>query len=201
VETRELREDLLEHESLGDCIRINICYGQVRELGPLGSKDVVVTDVAVALVVLGDDELLLLNVLSDITLNMVTYQSIIIEIDIPVVVLVGVKANSPISFNDEVNLGHITLLEQDIAIGLVSFEPSRHQAESHLVDEVVVELPTSIEESLERIPFDDIVEEEISHDELLDPVRDRVKVLLLLKEHFAAIHVPIVAEVSLNLLL
>jgi len=201
VETRELCEDLLEHESLGDCIRINICYGQVRELGPLGSKDVVVTDVAVALVVLGDDELLLLNVLSNITLNMVTYQSIIIEIDIPVVVLVRVKADSPITGDDEVDFGHIALFKQDVPVSLACFIPSWHETKGHLVDKVRIELFAAVEESFERSSNDDIAEQELSHDELLDPVRDGVKVLLLFKEDFAAILIPVVTEVSLDLLL
>ena len=201
MQTRELGEDLLEHELLGDSVRVNRGDGHVRELGSLGGKDVVVADVAEALVLLGDHKLLLRDVLRKITLVQVADKGIIIEVDIPVVVLVRVKADSPITSDDEVDFGHIALFKQDVPVSLACFIPSWHESEGHLVDKVRIELFAAVEESFERSSNDDIAEQELSHDELLDPVRDGVKVLLLFKEDFAAILIPVVTEVSLDLLL
>jgi hypothetical protein len=38
----------------------------------------------------------------------------------------------------------------------------------------------------------------VRHDELLDPVRDRIEVLALLEQDFAAVVVPVVSEVVLD---
>ena len=150
---------------------------------------------------LGDHKLLLRDVLRKITLVQVADKGIIIEVDIPVVVLVRVKADSPITSDDEVDFGHIALFKQDVPVSLACFIPSWHESEGHLVDKVRIELFAAVEESFERSSNDDIAEQELSHDELLDPVRDGVKVLLLFKEDFAAILIPVVTEVSLDLLL
>jgi len=61
-------------------------------------------------------------------------------------------------------------------------ETARHEAESDLVDEVRIKLLAGSEEITEgRLVVDDIIEEESSHDKLLDPMWNSVKVLLLLE--------------------
>ena len=58
----ELGEDCFEHEVLRNSKCLNIADGHVLILRALGSKNIIVTDVAKALVVLSNRDLLLADV-------------------------------------------------------------------------------------------------------------------------------------------
>mmetsp|Transcript_921 Transcript_921/g.1265 ORF Transcript_921/g.1265 Transcript_921/m.1265 type:complete len:375 (+) Transcript_921:304-1428(+) len=194
VQARELGEDVLEHEVLRDGERLHVFNRNVLVLTALRGEDIVVADVAVALVVLGDLNLLLPDVLlpRQVLLTLIKLSKALY------IVFVRVVTDGPLAVHNEVNLSDVALLVEDVTVFRDGVEAARHEAKGHLVDEVGVEFAAHAEEVAEAGPIDDVVEQEVRHDELLDPVRDRIEVLALLEQDFAAVVVPVVSEVVLD---
>lgn len=182
---------------LRDGERLHVTDGHILVLGTLGGEHVVVTDIAVALVMLGDHDFLLADVL-------LAWQVLVTLVHLAEalhVVLVGVVADSPLTIDDEVNLGDVTLFVKNVSVSRVGLEASRHEAKSDLVDEVRVKLFSNVEELAEAFTANDVIEEEVRHDELLDPVGNRIEIIALLKKDLTPVLVPVPAEVALDLLL
>mmetsp|Transcript_36605 Transcript_36605/g.44711 ORF Transcript_36605/g.44711 Transcript_36605/m.44711 type:complete len:375 (-) Transcript_36605:1047-2171(-) len=194
VQARELGEDVFEHEVLRDGERLHVFNRNVLVLTALRGEDIVVADVAVALVVLGYLNLLLPDVLlpRQVLLTLIKLSKALY------IIFVRVVTDGPLAVHNEVNLSDVALLVEDVAVFRDGVEAARHEAKGHLVDEVGVEFAAHAEEVAEAGPIDDVVEQEVRHDELLDPVRDRIEVLALLEQDFAAVVVPVVSEVVLD---
>ena len=110
-----------------------------------------------------------------------------------------VVTNSPLTFNDEINFSHIALLVEDETVSSVSLKVAWHEAKCDLVNKVRVEFCSDVEEACEAALNDNIFEEEMRHDELLDPMRNGIKVLALLEQHLTSILIPVPVEVKLNI--
>ena len=144
---------------------------------PLRGEHIIVTDIAKALVVFGNRDFLLRNIF--LAWHVL---SLLVKDEALDVVAVRVITDGPLSLQNEVNFCNISLFVKDVTIFGVGLETAWHEAESNLVDEVRIKLFASSEEITEGgLVVDDIIEEESSHDKLLDPMWNSVKVLLLLE--------------------
>ena len=163
---------------------------------PLRGEYIIVANIAKALVVFGNRDFLLRNIF--LAWHVL---SLLVKDEALDVVAVRVITDGPLSLQNEVNFRDISLFVEDVTIFCVGLETARHEAESDLVDEVRIKLLAGSEEITEGgLVVDDIIEEEASHDKLLDPVWNSVKVLLLLEKDLTAILIPIIVEMILDLL-
>ncbi len=87
--------------------------------------------------------------LSDVFLARKVLSLLVKDLEALHVVLVGVVANCPLALYDEVDFSHVTLLIQNVTVFRCRFKPSRHEAESDLVNEVRVEFTSNSEEITE----------------------------------------------------
>lgn len=94
-----------------------------------------------------------------------------------------VKAVAPLALLDEGNLGHVTLLSNDIPVVDVVLRVSvapRHESERDLVSKGGVEVVTNLKEILKGRLFENVFVQELSHNVVLNLEGDGFEVFKLL---------------------
>ena len=90
---------------------------------------------------------------------------------------VSIEGNGPFTLSDEVNLGNITLLLNDVTVFSCSLIMSWHEAESNLVDKVALDFRGNCKEGLKCWLLYNVLEQKHGHNFILNLERNCVEIL------------------------
>lgn len=136
MKSRELFEELLEHELLSEGVGVQFREGNVVEGRSLTSENVVISNVAKVALFLCDEDSSLSHIFSAFHLTVLLFHGHSLE----VVFGEGVESNAPVTLHDEVDLSNVSLFFKQVAVRFLVQEFTGHEAERDLVCEVRVEL-------------------------------------------------------------
>ena len=138
MQARELHENVLEQELLGQGVRFYILQRDIVKLGWFAREHVVVADVAECDALLGEDVPPVEHVLG--TFGLIWQQQFLCKLALVTHLVERVEPDCPVAFHDEVDLGHVGFFFVEVAVLVCVFEEARHEAERYLVQEVCVNM-------------------------------------------------------------